>query len=248
MGVLGFQHKLMTSSALLSGNQLVSSPEMLWPFCACCMLCAAAKSTVLKMSFALQQNGPERPLSNLKSGLETATWELYQNVEHQIPTNHNHFSDKKNTQNVVVPGFFPKFKWPQVVSPGCFFWFGIAQVGTNSRIDRFVYSPASTVSARRIRSTEPSHLNKYLGSTLVSNKQCNMVVLSKNGGMSQCRISWLENYYIQKKPNADQPLDFLNFPANPCTWQRSPRKGFLCFPSVSHTPSPEGSADRGFPL
>ena len=29
MGVLGFQHKLMTSSALLSGNQLVSSPEML---------------------------------------------------------------------------------------------------------------------------------------------------------------------------------------------------------------------------
>lgn len=153
------------------------------------MLCAAAKSTVLKMSFALEQQNrpPERPLSNLKSGLETATWELYQNVEHQISTNNNHFLDKKNTQNVVVPGFFPNLSgprlFPQVVS------FGIAQVGTNSRIDRFVYSPASTVSARRIRSTEPSHLNKYLGSTLVCNKQCNMVVLSKNGGMSQFRIT-----------------------------------------------------------
>ena len=44
--------------------------------------------------------------SNLKSGLETATWELYQNVERQIPTNNNHFSDKKKTRNFVFPGFF----------------------------------------------------------------------------------------------------------------------------------------------
>lgn len=64
--------------------------------------------------------------------------------------------------------FFSNFKWSQVLS------FGIPKVDTNP--------PASTVSARRIRSTEPSHLNKYLGS-LVCNKQCNIVALSKNGGM-----------------------------------------------------------------